>query len=121
MTEIRYIHQSFNPDIIQIKEAVAAQWVNDRFFRLKEDTHVNIERLKEIFSSIENKTVKYLDSPNVAYEKQVKAPWGEKMKVFELLEAFYTHEFYHQGQIFCLLTFFRGLPEVIKSQINQET
>lgn len=119
-SEIRYIHQSFNPDILQINEAVAAQWVRDKFFRLKEDTHVNIERLKGILSSIENETVRYLDFPNEAYEKQVKAPWGEKMNVFELLEAFYTHEFYHQGQVYFILTFFRGIPNIIKSQLNKE-
>jgi len=42
------------------------------------------------------------------------------MMVFELLEAFYTHEFYHQGQVYCLLTFFRGLPKIIESQINSK-
>jgi uncharacterized damage-inducible protein DinB len=120
-SEIRYIHQSFNPDIIQINEAVKAQWVQNRFFRIKEDNHVKLERLKEISLSIENETVKYLDSPNEAYEKKVKAPWGEEMKVFELLEAFYTHEFYHQGQVYCLLTLFRGLPKIIESQITQKT
>jgi uncharacterized damage-inducible protein DinB len=116
-SEIRYIHQSFNPGSLQINEAVAAQWVKERFFRLKENNHVNLKRLKEIALSIENETIKLLDSPNQAYEKRVKAPWGEEMKVFNLLEAFYTHEFYHLGQVYCLLTFFRGLPEIIKSKI----
>jgi len=117
-SEIRYIHQSFDPNIPQLNEAVPAQWVKNRFFRLEEKTHVKLKRLKEIALSIESETVRNLDSSDKAYEKKTKAPWGEEMKVFELLEAFYAHEFYHQGQVFFILTFFRGLPNVIKSQLE---
>ena len=117
-SEIRYIHQSFNPNIPQLDEAVPAQWVKNRFFRLEEKTHVKLKRLKEIALSIESETVKFLDSSDKAYEEKTKAPWGEEMKVFELLETFYTHEFYHQGQVFFILTYFRGLPIVIKSQLE---
>lgn len=115
-SEIRYIHQSFDPDAQQLKEAVAAQWVNERFFRLKEDDHVDLECLREIATSLEKKSVKLLDSPDKAYEKTARAPWGEEMNVCDLLEAYYTHEFYHQGQVYSLLTYFRGLPKVIESQ-----
>lgn len=117
-SEIRYIHQSFNADALQINEAVAAQWVSDRFFRIKEENHVKVERLKEISQPIEVETIKYLDFPNESYEKKVKAPWGEEMKVFELLEAFYSHEFFHQGQVYFLLTYFRGIPKIIQSQMK---
>ena len=119
-SEIRYIHQSFNTDALQIKEAVGAQWVSESFFRIKEGDHVSIERLKGISLSIEADTGKYLDFPNDSYEETVKAPWGEEMKVFELLESFYTHDFYHQGQVYSLLTYFRGIPKIIQSQINQD-
>jgi len=117
-SEIRYIHQSFNPNIPQLDEAVPAQWVRNRFFRLEENKHVKLERLKELSLSIESETDKLLESSNIAYEKMTTAPWGEEMKVFEFLEAFYTHEFYHQGQVFFILTFFRGIPKVIKSQLE---
>ncbi len=119
-SEIRYIHQSFNTDVLQIDEAVAAQWVSDRFFRIKEEKHVKVEQLKEISQSIESETIKYLDFPNESYEKMVKAPWGEEMKVFELLEAFYSHDFYHQGQVYFLLTYFRGIPKIIQSQMKKD-
>ena len=119
-SEIRYIHQSFNADVLQIKEAVGAQWVNKNFFRIKEEAHVNVDRLKEIATSIEGETRKYLESPIESYEKMVKAPWGEEMKVFELLESFYTHDFYHQGQVYSVLTYFRGIPKIIQSQMNQD-
>ena len=117
-SEIRYIHQSFNADVLQIEEAVGAQWVNKNFFRIKEEAHVNVDRLKEIATSIEGETRKYLDFPNESYEKMVKAPWGEEMKVFELLESFYIHDFYHQGQVYSVLTYFRGIPKIIQSQMN---
>jgi uncharacterized damage-inducible protein DinB len=119
-SEIRYIHQSFNDDVHQIEEAVGAQWVGKSFFRIKEEVHVNVERLKEIALSLEGDTRKYLDFPNESYKKTVKAPWGEEMKVFELLESFYTHDFYHQGQVYSLLTYFRGIHKIIQSQINQD-
>ncbi len=116
-SEIRYIHQSFNPNALQINEDVPAQWVGTRFFRIEEAPHVNLERLQELSLSIEHDTVKLLDSPNEAYEKTVRAPWGEEMKVFELLEAFYDHEQYHRGQVYLLLNLFRGVPKIIESQI----
>ncbi|MFX0183468.1 MAG: DinB family protein [Candidatus Hodarchaeota archaeon] len=117
-SEIRYIHQSFDPSVSQISEAVPAQWVGTKFFRLEESNHVSLDRLQELSVSIENETVKMLDSPNEAYEKVVKAPWGEEMMVFKLLEAFYDHDQYHRGQLYLLITFFRGLPRIIKSQIR---
>ena len=33
-SEIRYIHQIFNADVLQIEEAVGTQWVNKNFFRI---------------------------------------------------------------------------------------
>ena len=117
-SEIRYIHQSFNPSVFQISEAVPAQWVGTKFFRLEEGNHVSLDRLQELSLSIEKETVKLMDSPNEAYEKVVKAPWGEEMMVFKLLEAFYDHDQYHRGQEYLLLTFFRGLPKIIESQIR---
>ncbi|MFX1284650.1 MAG: DinB family protein [Promethearchaeota archaeon] len=117
-SEIRYIHQSFNLQSPQIAEAVPAQWVGNRFFRLEEANHVGLERLKELASTTEKETKILLDSPNAAYEKKVQAPWGEEMKVYELLEAFYDHEQYHRGQVYLLLTYFRGLPKEIESQLE---
>lgn len=119
-SEIRYIQQSFNPETLQIPESVPAQWVGNVFFRIEERDHVKIHRLKDISITIENESVRLLDSPNEEFEKIVKAPWGEEMKVFELLEAFYVHEHYHRGQVLFILNFFRGIPEEVKVQINQK-
>lgn len=77
-SEIRYIHQSFNPNIPQLDEAVPTQWVRNRFFRLEEKTHVKLKRLKEIALSIESETVKFLDSSDKAYEEKTKTPWVKK-------------------------------------------
>lgn len=119
-SEVRYIHQSFNPEITQFPESVPAQWVGDRIFRLEERNHVKIKRLKDISIAIENESVRLLDAPNEGFEKKVKAPWGEEMKVFELLEAFYIHEHYHRGQVLFILNFFRGIPKEVKVQSNQK-
>ncbi|UCE13765.1 MAG: DinB family protein [Candidatus Heimdallarchaeota archaeon] len=109
-SEIRYIHQSFDPTIIQHQSSVPAQWVGKAFFRFEEGDHVELTDLKAIYNSVEEKTLKLIASPDRTYEKVVKAPWGEEMPISELLESFYDHENYHRGQIYLIINFFRDSP-----------
>jgi uncharacterized damage-inducible protein DinB len=118
-SEIRYIHQSFKPETQQIPESVPAQWVGNVFFRLEERDHIELKRLKEIADSIEDETMKLLDSSTETYEQLTQAPWGEEMKVFELLESYYDHENYHRGQVLFILNFFRGIPKEVEEKIKK--
>ncbi|MFX0090800.1 MAG: DinB family protein [Candidatus Hodarchaeota archaeon] len=110
-SEIRYLHQSFDRTAPQTSAAVPAQWVGKKFFRFKEDPHVNLNELKELFPPVENKSINFLKTASENdFEKIVEAPWGVKMPLYDLLEAFYVHEHYHRGQVHFIITNFRGPP-----------
>lgn len=117
-SEIRYVHQSFNQSIENIELGVPAQWVNEHFFRIEERNHYSLEKIVSAFSKAEETTKILLNTDDDQYEKIVKAPWGEKIPVYKLLESFNEHETYHRGQIFLLLNFFRGPPDFVKEKIK---
>ena len=71
-----------------------------------------MDKLPEVFSDVENTTMRLLESSKQEdYEKIVRAPWGEEMKLYDLLEAFYDHENYHRGQVYFIVNHFRGVPK----------
>ena len=86
-SEIRYIQQSFKPETLQIPESVPAQWVGNVFFRIEERDHIELKRLKDIADSIEDETMKLLDSSNETYEQLTQAPVYE----FQSSEFYSTH------------------------------
>ncbi|MFW9998160.1 MAG: DinB family protein [Candidatus Odinarchaeota archaeon] len=99
-SEIRYVHQGFDPELPQHSMAVPAQWVGEVFFRFEEKKHVRLKELKEAFPAVERKSLTlFKESVESDYEKVVKAPWGEEMTLHGLLEAFYLHEHYHRGRV----------------------
>ena len=111
-SEIRYIQQSLDGNIPQTPKAVAAQWVGNVFFRFKEDEHVELAELKELFPTVEEKSLELLKNiTEKELEMDVEAPWREKMSYYNLLEHFFVHENYHRGQVHFLITYYRGPPK----------
>jgi len=102
-SEIRYIHQSFDSDLNQFELSVPAQWVGNVFFRLEERKHYSLEEIKEKFEMVEITSGRVLKTENSNFERDTEAPWGEKMKIHQLLEEWYDHDNYHRGQIYCLI------------------
>ncbi|WP_455140068.1 DinB family protein [Candidatus Hodarchaeum mangrovi] len=105
-SEIRYIHQSFDPNRSQTDLSVRAQWVRNVFFRIEERVHYSLEEIKEKFLVTEDFSEHILEAEDSSYEKDTKAPWGEKMKIFQLLEEWYDHDNYHRGQIYYLINLY---------------
>lgn len=111
--EIRYVQQSFDPTRQAHPAGVRAQWQDfDVLIKLDEGTHYGIKDLKKFFPSVQVVSEELLrEASDMDFERNVKAPWGEKLKVRNLLEAWYDHEQYHKGQIYHVLNYFRGPPE----------
>ena len=117
-SEIRYIHQSFNPSLPQSEIAVRAQWVGEIFFRIEEKEHVSLNKIIEDYESVEEGTLRLLNTTSENYGKMTKAPWGEEMPVYKLLESFYDHDNYHRGQIYLIINLFRKIPDFVRKKIE---
>ena len=114
-SEIRYIQQSIDTTIEQHPKGVPAQWVGKIFFRLEEREHVSFEEIREIFPVVEKKSLEILDNLiEEDYKQLVKAPWGQELPYYDLLDVFFAHEHQHRGQVKFLITYFRGPPEFIE-------
>jgi uncharacterized damage-inducible protein DinB len=115
-SEVAYIHQKFDPSASPKEFGVGAQWVGNYEIKLKQLPHFILKDIQDISSRIKEKTLLYLNkSQEEEFLKKVKAPWGEEMTLFDLLEAFYTHEAYHRGQVHFLMNFL-GDPQGIKRE-----
>jgi uncharacterized damage-inducible protein DinB len=44
-------------------------------------------------------------------EMKTEAPWKQEVNYGTLLETFINHEYAHTGQIYFILTYYRGPPE----------
>lgn len=111
-SDIRYIHVPLNPLSEQHPQAVLAQWVGDVFFRFREDTHMNLEDLKAAFIKTEENSLKILEGLNENdLSKMVEAPWKQMVTYESLIEHSLDHEMSHHGQIYFMLTYFRGPPK----------
>ena len=118
-SEVRYIQQSMDESIEQHPKGVPAQWVGNIFFRLEEKEHVNFEVLKEMFLEVEKESIEILEKLSEDdFEKIVKAPWGQELPYYDLLEVFFAHEHNHRGQVKFLITFYRGPPEFEQKDEN---
>ncbi|MFW9779218.1 MAG: DinB family protein, partial [Candidatus Heimdallarchaeota archaeon] len=109
-SEIFYIHSKFGERRVLEEWAVAAQWVGDRHFGLKESKHYSREELIKLTGPIAEKSQGYLqDLTESDLEKPVVAPWGEEMSFREIIHHCFEHDLQHQGQIQFLITYFRQL------------
>ena len=110
-SEIRYVHQSFDPTRKEHPLGVRTQWLDDTIIKLEEGKHYPLKELKKIFRPVEVVTDELIrEASDMDFDRTVKSPWGEKMKVHKLLEYWYDHENYHRGQIYFVLNFFKGPP-----------
>jgi uncharacterized damage-inducible protein DinB len=120
-SEIRYIQQSVDDSIEQHPKGVPAQWVGKIFFRLEEREHVPLKELKELFPTVEKKSLEILESlTEEEFKQSVKAPWGQELPYNELLNVFFAHEHQHRGQVKFIITYFRGPPKFIPKDENIE-
>ncbi|MHA2362920.1 MAG: DinB family protein [Candidatus Hodarchaeales archaeon] len=112
-SEIRYVHQSFDPTRQPHPGGIRSQWVDmDTVIKLEEHDHIALKDLKKFFPHVEVVTDELLrEASDMDFDRPVKAPWGEKMKVVKLLEYFYDHENYHRGQIYWVINYFKGPPK----------
>ncbi|UCG03070.1 MAG: DinB family protein [Candidatus Heimdallarchaeota archaeon] len=103
-SEVAYIHQKFDSLASPKDFGVGAQWVGDYKLNMRELPHFALNDIKKLSIDIKAKTHRYFeDSKEEDFFKRVKAPWGEEMMFTDLLEAFYTHEAYHRGQVHYLM------------------
>ncbi len=111
-SEIRYVHQSFDPTRQAHPAGIRAQWRDDTLIKIEENKHYDIKDLKKIFPPVQVVTDELLrEASDMDFDRTVKAPWGEKMKVHKLLDYWYDHENYHRGQIYFVLNYFKGPPK----------
>jgi uncharacterized damage-inducible protein DinB len=111
-SEVRYVQQSFDPTRNSHPVGVRTQWQDDTIIKLDESPHIGLSDLKKLFPPVEVVTEELLrEAADLDYERTVKTTWGEKMKVIKLLDYWYEHEHYHRGQIFWVITYFKGPPK----------
>ncbi len=111
-SDIRYIQVPLNAETEQHPQAVMAQWVGDIFFRFREDTHMDLEDLKVAFNKIEERSVGVLQElTDEDLSLMVEAPWKQVVSYETLIEHSMDHEISHHGQVYFMLTYFRGPPK----------
>lgn len=111
-SEIRYVQQPIESTIKQNENMVPAQWIDKVFFRFEEKEHMNLDTIIDIYNStqdISNKILLGISDKDLL--KEVEAPWRQMVSYNSLLHSFYDHEISHMGQIYFMLTYFRGPPK----------
>ncbi len=120
-SEIRYIQQPLDDSIKQHPSAVAAQWVGNIFFRFGEDEHLELDKLILTFEEVQRKSLELFETLNEdSLQQIVEAPWREKVTYERLIEHGIDHELSHLGQIYFMLTNFRGPPKFESNWFDNE-
>ena len=111
-SDIRYIQQPIDETVSQHEIAVPAQWVGSVFFRFEELEHVSLEKLTSVFQEVQSKSLEVLASLSTSeLGRKVEAPWKQMVTYQSLLDHNFDHELSHIGQVYFILTYFRGPPE----------
>lgn len=109
--EVRYLQMSHDPSIKQHALSVRAQWVGDILFRLEEN-HEPLDKIRNAFEEVQLVSKSIIDSlKEEDLMRQVKAPWGEMLEYWQMLDDLFDHDNFHRGQVIYLVTYFRGLPK----------
>ncbi|MHA2168462.1 MAG: DinB family protein [Candidatus Kariarchaeaceae archaeon] len=111
-SEVVYIQQPMDGSIVQYPKVVPAQWVGNIFFRYQEDDHVPLKELCDSFDQVQQKSSLILSSLTEEKLNQlVMAPWRKEVSYEDLIEHCFDHELSHLGQIYFMLTYYRGPPK----------
>ncbi|MHA2030716.1 MAG: DinB family protein [Candidatus Kariarchaeaceae archaeon] len=111
-SEVVYIQQPIDGSIVQYPKVVPAQWVGNVFFRYQEDDHVPLKELRDSFDQVQQKSRSILSSlTDEKLNQSVIAPWRQEVSYEHLIEHCFDHELSHLGQVYFMLTYFRGPPK----------